>query len=451
MIHKFKFEDYNFVVDTNSGAVHMVDDIFYDALEYMDGNFFDYTENYIIKKLENKYFKEDIKETYGEILELKNKGKLFSKDTYESLAAPEKLRSPIKAVCLNVAHDCNMACKYCFASKGDFGCGRELMPLETAKKAVDFVIKNSGNIKNLEMDFFGGEPLLNWNVVVETVKYARKLEKIHNKRFRFTITTNGLLLDDEKIKFINEEMYDVVLSLDGRKIINDKFRVTRGGMGTYDSVLPKFKKLVDSRSGKSYYVRGTYTKENLNFTDDVMHIYNLGFNEISMEPVMCDSKFEATLTEKDLDLILKEYEKLCKKLIEMKKGGSKINFFNFNVDIEKGPCVIKRLKGCGCGNDYVAVVPNGDIYSCHQLVGEENFKMGNINKDTFNENVKNKFLKTTIYHKEKCKNCWAKFYCSGGCAAKNYAHGGDIMKPFDIACRMQKKKIECSIILYALT
>lgn len=451
MIHKFKFEDYNFVVDTNSGAVHMVDDIFYDALEYMNGDFFDYTENYVIKKLENKYSKEDIKETYSEILELKNKGKLFSPDIYEDLATPEKLSSPIKAVCLNVAHDCNMACKYCFASKGDFGCGRELMPLETAKKAVDFIIKNSGNIKNLEMDFFGGEPLLNWDVVVETVKYARGLEKIHNKNFRFTITTNGLLLDDEKIKFINKEMYDVVLSLDGRKEINDKFRVTKAETGTYDAVLPKFKKLVDLRGDKSYYVRGTYTKENLNFSDDVMHIYNLGFNEISMEPVMCDSKFEATLTEEDLDLILKEHEKLCKKLIEMKKKGLKINFFNFNVDVEKGPCVIKRLKGCGCGNDYIAVVPNGDIYSCHQLVGEKGFKMGNVNEGTFDENVKNKFLKTSIYHKEKCRNCWVKFYCSGGCAAKNYTHNGDIMKPFDIACRMQKKKIECAIILYALT
>ena len=451
MIHKFKFENYNFVVDTNSGAVHMVDDIFYDMLEYLDGNFFDYTENYVIKKLENKYSLEDIKETYSEILEIKNKGKLFSPDIYENLAVPEKLRSPIKAVCLNVAHDCNMACKYCFASEGDFGCGKELMPLETARKAVDFVIKNSGDIKNLEMDFFGGEPLLNWNVVVETVKYARKLEKIHNKIFRFTITTNGLLLDDEKIKFINEEMYDVVLSLDGRKEINDKFRVTKGGMGTYDAVLPKFKKLVDSRGSKNYYVRGTYTKENLNFSADVMHIYNLGFNEISMEPVMCDSKFDSTLTAKDLDLILKEHETLCKKLIEMKKQGSKINFFNFNVDIEKGPCVIKRLKGCGCGNDYIAVVPNGDIYSCHQLVGENNFKMGNINEGTFDESLKSRFLQTSIYHKEKCRNCWVKFYCSGGCAAKNYTQNGSIMKPFDIACHIQKKKIESAIILYALT
>ncbi len=447
MIHKYKFHNVSFVIDTNSGAVHTVDDIAYDILEFLSGNFFDYTENYIVKKLEKKYNTNDIREAYGEILKLYENGKLFSKDCYENLATEEKLSSPIKAVCLNVSHDCNLRCEYCFASRGDFGCIRELMPLETAKKAVDFIIKKSGDIKNLEMDFFGGEPLMNFDVVKETVKYARSLEKKHNKNFRFTITTNGLLLDDDKINFINKEMYDVVLSLDGRKEIHDKFRLTKTGKGSYNAVLPKFKKLVESRGGKNYYVRGTYTKENLNFSEDVMHIHSLGFDNISMEPVLCGSKFHATIDENNLNEALNEHNKLCDKLIELKKEGSKINFFNFNIDLDNGPCIIKRLKGCGSGNDYVAVTPNGDIFACHQLVGEDKFKMGNVNKGTFDENLKKQFLKTSIYHKKECRDCWVRFYCSGGCAAKNHEHCGNIMKPFEISCKLQKKKIECAIAL----
>ena len=328
-----------------------------------------------------------------------------------------------------------------------FGCGRELMPLETAKKSVDFIIKHSGGIKNLEMDFFGGEPLMNWNVVKETVRYARSLEKKYNKNFRFTLTTNGILLDDEKINFINEEIYDVVLSLDGRKEINDRYRITKTKNGSYDIVVPKFQKLISRRGNKSYYVRGTYTKDNLDFVKDVKHLYNLGFKNISMEPVLCDKKFKSSINEKDIERVLSEYENLCKELIKMKKSGKEINFFNFNIDLDKGPCVLKRLKGCGCGNDYVAITPNGDIFSCHQLVGENKFKMGNINADTFDDNIKRKFLNTSIYHKEKCKNCWVKFYCSGGCAAKNYQHCGDIMIPFDVNCEMQKKKVECAVAL----
>lgn len=447
MIHKFKFDENAYVLDVNSGAIHVVDDIFYDILDYLDGNFFDYTKDYVVSRLKDKYSPEDIKEAYDELFELYQAGKLFSKDCYEHLATEEKLNSPIKSVCLNVAHDCNLCCFYCFASSGDFGCGRELMSLPTAKKAVDFLIEKSGTIKNLEMDFFGGEPLMNFDVVKETVKYARSLEKIHNKNFRFTLTTNGLLLNDEIIDFINEEIYDVVLSLDGRKQINDKFRVTKSGFGSYDAVVPKFQKLISQRGNKSYYVRGTYTKENLNFTDDVMHLYSLGFKSISMEPVLCDDKFSYSVDESCLETVLEEHDKLCKKLIEMKKQGHDINFFNFNIDVDKGPCVIKRLKGCGCGNDYVAIVPNGDIFACHQMVGENKFRMGNINEETFDEKSKKPFLNMSVYHKEKCKNCWAKFYCSGGCAAKNHSHCGDIMKPFDVACRMQKKKIECAVAL----
>lgn len=447
MIHKFKWDDMNFVLDTNSGAVHSVDEITYDALDFLNGNFFDYTEDYIVKKLDKKYPEKDIREAYSEIFELFKNEKLFSKDSYKELAREEKLRSPIKSLCLNVAHDCNLRCSYCFASEGDFGCGRELMPLETAKKSVDFLIEHSGKIKNLEMDFFGGEPLMNWNVVKETVKYARSLEKEYNKNFRFTLTTNGILLDDEKIDFINEEIYDVVLSLDGRKEINDKYRITKTKKGSYDIVLPKFQKLISRRGNKSYYVRGTYTKDNLDFTKDVMHLYGLGFKNISMEPVLCDKNFASSVNKEDINRVLAEYENLCRELIKMKKSGKEINFFNFNIDLDKGPCVLKRLKGCGCGNDYVAITPNGDIFSCHQLVGENEFKMGNVNSGTFDDNIKKRFLNTSIYHKEKCRNCWVKFYCSGGCAAKNYQHCGNIMIPFDVNCEMQKKKIECAVAL----
>lgn len=445
MIHKYKFRNTNFVIDGNSGAVHIVDDITYDILDYLNGTFFDYTESYVVKQLENKYSEHDVKDAYRSIVDMKEVGKLFSEDIHENLANEQNLNSPIKAICLNVAHDCNLECSYCFAAKGDFGCGRELMTLETAKNAVDFVVRKSGNIHNLEMDFFGGEPLMNFEVVKETVKYARSLEKAHNKKFRFTITTNGLLLDDEKIDFINNEMFDVVLSLDGRKEINDKYRVTRAAKGSYDTVVPKFRKLVSKRGNKSYYARGTYTKDNLQFSDDVVHMNDLGFEHISMEPALCGDKFSASVTEDCLEEVLKEHEILCDKLINMKNSGKKIDFFNFNVDIDKGPCILKRLKGCGCGNDYIAVTPNGDIYSCHQVVGEEKFKMGNVNKGVFYEGMKKPFLNMTIYHKEKCRDCWAKFYCSGGCAAKNYFNSGDIMHPYELACKMQQKKIECAV------
>lgn len=445
MIHKYKLRNTNFVIDGNSGAIHIVDNVTYDILDYLDGIFFDYTEDYVVKKLENKYKESDIRDAFGSILNMNKSGKLFSEDIHENLATEKNLNSPIKAICLNVAHDCNLQCSYCFAAKGDFGCGRELMSLQTAKNAVDFVIKMSGNIHNLEMDFFGGEPLMNFGVVKETVKYARSLEKKYNKKFRFTITTNGLLLDDEKIDFINSEMFDVVLSLDGRKKINDKHRITRSGMGSYDVVVPKFQKLVAKRGDKSYYVRGTYTKDNLEFSNDVIHINDLGFERISMEPALCGDSFSESVTDDCIEKVLFEHEVLCNKLIDLKNSGKKIDFFNFDVDINKGPCILKRLKGCGCGNDYIAVTPNGDIYSCHQVVGEKKFKMGNVNDGVFLEETKKPFLNMTIYHKEKCRDCWAKFYCSGGCAAKNHFNCGDIMHPYDLACKMQQKKIECAV------
>lgn len=451
MIHKFKFNNNNFVIDVNSGSVHVVDDISYDILDFINGAFFDYTRQYVIKKLENKYTLQDINEAYDELFNIYKQGKLFSQDTFENLVSKENISSPIKAICLNVSHDCNLRCKYCFASKGDFNCKREIMSLDTAKKAIDFLVSHSGNIKNLEMDFFGGEPLMNFDVVKETVKYARSLEKKYSKNFRFTLTTNGLLLDDDKIDFINKEIYDVVLSLDGRKETNDKFRVTKTGTGSYDLVLPKFKKLVEKRKQKQYYVRGTYSKENLNFTQDLMHLYNLGFKELSLEPAFYNEDFQKGIEASDLPEILKENTNLCKKLIEMKNSGSDIKFFNYNISLNSGPCITKRLKGCGFGNDYVAITPNGDIYPCHQLVGEQKFIMGNVNTNTFDEKMKDEFLKLTVYHKEKCKNCWAKFYCCGGCGSKNYKFSGDIKIPFDFSCEMQKNKIECSIAYSILT
>lgn len=451
MIHKFKFDNNNFVIDSNSGSVHVVDDISYDILDFVPGVFFDYTKSYVTKKLENKYPKEEIEEAYDELYELYKEKKLFSEDNYQKLTTKEKISSPIKAVCLNVSHDCNLRCGYCFASKGDFKCKRELMSLETAKKAIDFLIEKSGSIRNLEMDFFGGEPLMNFDVVKETVKYARSLEEKHGKNFRFTLTTNGLLLDDEKIDFINKEIYDVVLSLDGRKKINDSFRLTKTGKGSYDLVLPKFKKLVEKRGEKQYYVRSTYTKKNLNFSEDIMHLYGLGFNELSSEPALSSDGFEFGVTSEDLPKILAEHENLLRKLIKLKKDGSKIKFFNFNISINGGPCIAKRLKGCGFGNDYVAITPNGDIYPCHQLVGEEKFIMGNIISGDFNQEMKDEFLALTVYHKDKCKKCWAKFYCCGGCSSKNYQFNKDIKKPFEMSCEIQKKKIECAIAYNVLT
>ena len=445
MIHKYKFDNTNFVLDVNSGSVHVVDNICYDILDFVPNTFFDYTESYVTKKLSDKYSAESIKEAYSELFSLYEAGKLFSDDYYFETIEEGIPSSPIKAICLNVSHDCNLRCSYCFASTGDFKCSRELMPFETAKKAVDFLIKNSGNIKNLEMDFFGGEPLMNFEVVKETIKYARSLEKKYNKNFRFTLTTNGILLDDEKIDFINKEIYDVVLSLDGRKEVNDKFRLTKTKQGSYDIIVPKFKKLVEKRGEKSYYVRGTYTKENLDFTNDVMHIHSLGFNEISMEPALSENEFSLAVDETDLPSILSEHELLCKKLIKLKKEGSKINFFNFNINLDHGPCLSKRLKGCGFGNDYVAITPNGDIYPCHQLVGESDFLMGNVLNDSFDISLKSKFLKLSVYHKKECKNCWAKFYCCGGCSSKNYQHNNDIKIPFKLSCELQKKKIECAI------
>ncbi len=446
MIHKYKLAGYNIVLDVNSGGVHVVDDLTYDLLDNVEPPFSEKCPENVVEKLLKFYEKDDIESCYDEIVELYNEKILFSEDDYEKFAK-YSVASPVKAMCLHIAHDCNLRCEYCFASTGDFGEGRKLMPLETGKKAIDFLIKQSADRENLELDFFGGEPLMNFEVVKEIVKYARMREKECGKNFRFIITTNGILLNDSNTEFINQEMSNVVLSLDGRKNVNDKVRKRVDGGGSYDIIAPKFKKLVDARGDKDYYVRGTFTKYNLDFADDVFSLYEAGFEQISVEPVVCKPSESYAITEGDLPQTFKEYENLALRILEAEKKGDKFNFFHFMLDLDQGPCAIKRLRGCGCGNEYVAVTPDGDIYPCHQFVGEQKFKMGNLDEGTFDLSIKDEFAHANIYTKPECKKCWAKFYCSGGCNANNYQYAGDIHNAHKLSCQLQKKRLECAIMM----
>lgn len=446
MIHKYKLNGYNIVLDVNSGAVHVVDELTYDLLDNVQPPFEDVCPEKVVKKLSRFYKKEDIESCYEEVKELYKQELLFTEDTYEELSKVA-ITSPIKAMCLNIAHDCNLRCAYCFASTGDFGKGRKLMSYETGKKALDFLIEQSKGRVNLEVDFFGGEPLMNFNVVKKLVEYGRSREKEAKKNFRFTITTNGLLLDDDKIDFINKEMNNVVLSIDGRKEVNDKLRVKVDGTGCYDRIVPLYKKLVEKRGDKEYYVRGTFTKYNQDFSNDVFALLDEGFDQISVEPVVGDPSDPYALTEKELPQIFREYDKLSKRILDYEKTGKKFNFFHFMIDLDQGPCAIKRMRGCGCGNEYVAVTPDGDIYPCHQFVGMDDYKMGNVEDGTFNPEMKKEFAAAHIYTKPDCRECWARFYCSGGCNANNYEHMGDILKSYKIACELEKKRLECAIML----
>ncbi len=448
MIHKYKLNGYNIVLDTNSGGVHVVDDITYDLLDNVKPPFDSECPQKVIDKLSIFYPVENIISCYNEIVELYNDKILFSEDDYERFAK-YSVASPVKAMCLNIAHDCNLRCKYCFASTGDFGTGRKMMTFETGKRAIDFLIEKSEDRENLELDFFGGEPLMNFDTVKQIVEYARSHEKECGKRFRFTITTNGLLLDDDKIDFINKEMSNVVLSIDGRKETNDNVRIRVDGSGCYDSILPKFKKLVEQRGDKEYYVRGTFTKYNIDFCEDVFSLYNEGFDQISVEPVVCGSENPYALTEKELSEIFKEYERLAERILENEEKGEKFNFFHFMLDLDQGPCAIKRLRGCGCGNEYVAVTPDGDIFPCHQFVGIDEFKMGNLYDGTFNQDMKSDFAAAHVYTKPECRECWAKFYCSGGCNANNYMYAGDVHNAHRFSCQIEKKRLECAIMLKA--
>lgn len=458
MIHKYKLNGYNIVLDVHSGAIHVVDDNLYELLNVItdeNGNL-KYTdlnqcEKAVLSHFEDKISFDEAKELFSEVKELIENDVLYSKDDYEQYANM-MVASPIKAMCLHIAHDCNLRCKYCFASTGDFGKGRKLLDVETGKKAIDFLLKYSKGRRNLELDFFGGEPLMNFDVVKQVVEYARSKEKEYNKVFRFTMTTNGVLLDDEKIDYLNKEMYNIVLSLDGRKDINDNLRPAVNGKGSYDIIVPKYQKLVKQRvtqDNDQYYVRGTFTKHNLDFAKDVLHLNELGFDQVSVEPVVSEEYADYAITEKELPRIYEEYEKLAVKMIELKKAGKGFNFFHFMIDLEQGPCAIKRLRGCGCGNEYVAVTPDGDVYPCHQFVGMEDWKMGSIYDLSVDLDKKDYFAKSNVYGKEDCKNCWAKFYCSGGCNANSLQYAGSVLKSHKISCELEKKRLECAIMIKA--
>ena len=447
MVHQFKLRGLNIVLDVASGAVHSLDDLSYRMLAMLTPPLNKECPNEILRAFDCEN-RQEVMECYDEIFSLYKDGVLFSDDMYQKYADLITL-SPIKSMCLNVAHDCNLRCAYCFASTGDFGEGRKLMTEETGKRAIDFLLTHSGSRHNLELDFFGGEPLMNFDVVRAVVHYARSQEKAYNKNFRFTITTNGLLLDDEKIDFINREMSNVVLSLDGRSRVHDKMRPTANGTGSYDLVIEKFKKLVQTRGDKDYYARGTFTKHNLDFSEDVLSLYEQGFSNLSIEPVISDGDKEYAITQEDLPRIFEEYEQLADALLEKKLNGEDISFFHFIIDLDQGPCAIKRLRGCSCGNEYVAVTPDGDIFPCHQFVGKENWKIGNLYDPVLDQSKREPFCRTTIYDKEECNRCWAKFYCSGGCNANNFQFEGDILRPYTIACELEKKRLECAIMLQA--
>lgn len=444
-IHKFSQGGIFYVIDVNSGGVHIVDKLVYDILDE-DGL---KTEDEIIDKFKDRYSKEDIQECYAEITELINEGLLYSKDLYVNIVDKAiGTDSYIKALCLNIAHDCNLRCKYCFADEGEYRGKREIMSPEVAKKAIDFVIKHSGPRKNIEVDLFGGEPLMAFETVKQVVEYAKEVQKIHGKNIRFTMTTNATLLNDEIMKYIDENMGNIVLSIDGRKSVNDKVRVRADGSGSFDSILPKIKKMVSMRDkNKQYYARGTFTHENLDFFEDIKFLADEGFKEISVEPVVLPKEHPLALKEEDLPVIFKQYDKLYEDMLERRKSGKEFKFYHFNIDLQGGPCIYKRISGCGAGHEYVAITPSGDVYPCHQFVGNEKFKMGNIFEDDLDMSISDKFKNAHIYNKEECKKCWARYFCSGGCQANNYNFNGDILKPYHLGCEMQKKRIECAVAL----
>lgn len=470
MVHQYKNNGYNIVLDVNSGMIHVVDDLAYDIIAMYENN----KKENIVTAMVEKYtkpqyqklvvkdnleadFTEHIEELISQILEvledveqLKREEALFTKDVYEDYIEEFKKRpTVVKALCLHIAHDCNLACKYCFAEEGEYKGDRSIMSYEVGRKALDFLIANSGSRHNLEVDFFGGEPLMNFQVVKKLVQYGREQEKLHNKNFRFTLTTNGVLLDDEVMEFVNREMSNVVLSIDGRKEINDKMRPSRNGKGSYELILPKFQKLAESRNHSNYYVRGTFTHHNLDFSEDVKHLADLGFKQISVEPVVALPEETYAITKKDLPILFKEYDKLAKLILERRKEGKGFNFFHFMIDLTGGPCVAKRLSGCGSGTEYLAVTPWGDLYPCHQFVGMPEFLMGNVSDGIKNNEIKDTFKQCNVYSKEKCRSCFAKFYCSGGCAANSYNFHGNINDAYDIGCELQKKRVECAIMLHA--
>ena len=446
MIHKFKLGGFNALLDVNSGGVHIIDDLTYDLLDNVEPPFEEKCPEDVVRKLSKMYDSKDIEDCYEEIVSLYNDKILFSEDDYEKYAL-SAVASPIKAMCLHIAHDCNLRCKYCFASTGDFGQGRMLMDYETGKRAIDFLIERSGDRKFLEVDFFGGEPLMNFEMVKKLVAYCREQEKIYNKNFRFTMTTNGVLIDDDVIDFCNKECHNVVLSLDGRKEVNDRFRVDCAGNGSYDRIVPKFQEFVKKRGDKNYYMRGTYTHFNTDFTNDIFHMADLGFTELSMEPVVCDPSDPSALTEADLPILKEQYEILAKEMIKRDREGRGFTFYHYMIDLTGGPCIYKRISGCGSGTEYMAVTPWGDLYPCHQFVGDPKYLMGDIWKGVTNTAVRDEFKHCNAYARKECQDCWAKLYCSGGCAANAYHATGSVRGVYKQGCDLFRKRMECAIMV----
>ena len=449
MVHQYKLNGYDIVLDTASGSVHLVDDVAYDIIEMYKSR----TPDEICAAVCAKYpevTREDVLECLDDIAALEAAHKLFTPDDYEELAGEYKERSKvIKALCLHVAHTCNLNCSYCFASQGKYHGERALMSFEVGRRALDFLVENSGTRRNLEVDFFGGEPLMNWQVVKDLVAYARSIEKDAGKNFRFTLTTNGVLLDDEVTEFCNREMHNVVLSLDGRKEVNDRFRVDVAGNGSYERIVPNFQRFVAARGDKSYYMRGTYTHYNPDFTNDLFHMADLGFTELSMEPVVCAPDDPCALTEEDFPVLCEQYELLAKDMLRRWREGRPITFYHYMIDLKHGPCVYKRISGCGSGTEYMAVTPWGELFPCHQFVGDPKYSLGNIWDGVTNTAAQDEFRHCNAYSRPDCKDCWARLYCSGGCAANSYHATGSIGGVYEYGCRLFKKRIECAIMLQA--
>ena len=451
MVHQYKLNGYNIVLDTCSGSVHSVDDVAYDVIALFEQA----SEDEIVRAMLEKYGdREDVTEAelracIGDVRALRDMGKLFSPDTFAPMAGTLKERSGdvVKALCLHVAHTCNLNCAYCFASQGKYHGDRALMSFEVGRRALDFLIEHSGTRRNLEVDFFGGEPLMNWEVVKQLVAYARSVEKERGKNFRFTLTTNGMLIDDDVIDFANREMSNVVLSLDGRKEIHDRLRVDYAGNGSYDRIVPRFKRLVESRGGKNYYMRGTFTHANPDFTRDVLHMADLGFTELSMEPVVCAEGDPAALTPEDIEIVKDQYEQLACEMLRREREGRPFTFYHYMIDLTGGPCIYKRISGCGSGTEYMAVTPWGDLYPCHQFVGEETYKLGNIWDGVTNTALREEFRACNAYARPECRDCWAKLYCSGGCAANAYHASGSIRGVYEPGCELFRKRIECAIMI----
>ncbi len=447
MIHQFKFQNLNIVLDVCSGSIHAVDDIAYDIIASYESEEKEALVSRVYDKYKSDVTKDEVYECYDQITELKERGKLFSKDTFSPMAGELKARTSgvLKALCLHIAHSCNLNCSYCFASQGRYHGERALMSYETGKRALDFLVENSGTRRNLEVDFFGGEPLMNFDVVKKLVEYARSIEKEKNKNFRFTLTTNGVLIDDDVIDFANREMSNVVLSLDGRREVHDRFRVDYSGRGSFDTIVPKFQKLVNARGGKNYYMRGTFTHYNPDFLEDIKAMLDLGFTELSMEPVVTSPESPSALTESDKPIVFEQYEKLAELMLRRDKEGKPFTFYHYMLDIKGGPCIYKRISGCGSGTEYMAVTPQGDLYPCHQFVGDEKFKLGDIYHGVDNKEIQNEFYSCNVYAREECRDCWARLYCSGGCAANAYHATGSVKGIYKYGCDLFKKRMECAI------